>query len=248
MKESIKRIISPALLAAAILCLATACIDGDDNDFTGIDGVRTALVTYSGETNVEMTDGTTGYVSAFAYYGADNTVSTCRTTVETHLPDKAASIGQRMVITYTQLGGNTQQYPTGTIELKSYTLVPTIALQTVSHETAIGATAEMPLIYYGMQPGLNRTGNYINLEVQLPVYTEREYVIYADETTLQNAMPDLYISTNPKGQSQGLKALQIASFDISEIWRNPSVTGVSIHINNTAGTRQQVFEFLRNEL
>ena len=242
--KTMKQILATTLTAVALIITMTAvtsCVNNNDGPNGG--GRMVALVTYTGSETVQLSDGSTNRVSGFTYYGADNTVSTCRTTVETRLPETVVNPGQRMVIGYTFSGDNYQPYPAGTINLMSYVLVATSTVETVSHETAVGNNAEMPLYYEGSQPAISRTGNYINLEAVLQYYSQREFTIFADESTLDTAMPELYVSTVEKGDAQGVKGRTMASFDISPIWRDPSITGVKVHINNTAGDRRQEFEF-----
>ncbi len=230
------------ITAISLAAAMSSCVGGNGDDPNG-NGRTFALVTYTGPETVTLDDGSTNTVSGFTFYDDDNTVSTCRSTVESRLPENAAKPGQRMVIGYTFTGSNYAPYPAGTINLMSYVLVTTAVVETVSHETAVANDAEIELYYSGQQPAINRTGNYINLEAIMQYYPEREFSILADETTLDTSMPDLYISTTEKGIPQGVKSRTMASFDISTIWRNPSISGVKIHIKNTGGNLQQEFIF-----
>lgn len=243
MKFNLKKIALAAVALVATASTMTSCVDNDDDNTTG-GGARTfALVTYTVTETILMGDGGNGYVSTFAYYGADNTAANCRSTYETRLPKDVAEAGQRMVIGYTLNNSNSTPYPSGAINVMSYVLVPTISLQTGTHEEATANNAPMAIYNVQGQPSINRTGNYINLEIYMPYFADREFSIIADESTLSTDTPELYISTKEKGQGSGTTAVQMASFEITDVWRNPSVTGVKIHVNNTAGNQLQVFEF-----
>lgn len=235
--------VTTLVIAAATMLTAGSCVsDNDDNYFN--QPQSTNLVTYTGnETIVTDNPDNPGYVSTFTYYGVDNVVATSRTTYETRLPKDAAKPGQRMMISYTLNNSNATPYPSGVINLKSYRLIPTAQVENAPHEKAIANNAEMPIYYIGNQPEISRTGNYINLQTRLRNYTEREFTILADESTLSSDMPDLYISTTPKGTDTGIISVEMASFDITEVWRNPAINGVRIHINNTANDKQNIFEF-----
>ena len=221
---------------------ATSCSDDDDNIGDPSTGRMVALVTYTGTRDVTLSDGTT-YVSTFEYVGTDNIATSCYSSVDSRIPTDVVA-GQRMVISYTNsgTGSGSNNIPAGEITLLSYVLVPTPSVTVAPQEEAVANNAEMPLYYPAGNPSINRTGNYINLEVYMPYYSEREFTIVADESTLATSTPHLYASTQAKGAPQGVKSVTLVSFDISEVWRDPSVTGVVLHVNNTAGAQTE-FEF-----
>lgn len=235
--------IAAIVMAAVAMTALPSCNSDDDTDLI-MTNPRLALVTYTGTRDVASQPGEMPtYVSTFDYYGTDGASSSCYTTVQTRIPSDLVKPGQRMVIGYSLVNGGSSLIPSGEIELKKYVLVNTVALTYGDHLQATAANAEMPLYYEGSTPSINRTGNYINLEAIMQYYPEREFSILADETTLDTSMPDLYISTTEKGIPQGVKSRTMASFDISTIWRNPSISGVKIHIKNTGGNLQQEFIF-----
>lgn len=241
--KKIKQIISGCFATLLLFWGTTACNSSSSNDDDEA-GKMVALVTYEGFEKVNYEDGE-GYVSTFTYYGQDNEVeSSCRSTYDTRLPQSIAK-GQRMVISYTFTGNNYSPYPAGTLNVMRYVLVPTVYLKDVSHDEAIATNAPMKLFYEGSKASIYRTGNYINLNIYMPNFPEREYSIVADETTLSSNMPDLYISTAEKGAGQGYTSKTLVSFDITSVWRNPVVTGVNVHINNTGGNEQKVFQFMK---
>lgn len=221
--------IKSALIATLAILVATpifsSCID--DNDGPKPTGHETtSLVTFEG--NVELR-------ARFTFIpegdGATRTML-----ADKELP-KEVKAGQRMVIRYIELGKDNY---TGfsNISLVSFNALPTVEVEKVSTEEAQAANEEI------FVNAINRTGKYINLEANVKKYTERTYYIYADEATLENPIPDLYITTKTKGDYSGVKYLDIASFDISMIWGRIDCKGVNIHINNSNPSfNKKVFEF-----
>lgn len=235
------KIIRMAIASIVALGCFTACNDSKSDPNINQSGF-TALVTYTGNLQHTLANGEHVMVSNFEYYDTDNTVSAAYTTPETKIPDDLFRSGQRMVITYIPATEGTR-YPQGEIDLKRYVVVPTATLTYDEHDKAIANNAEMTLYYVNRQPSINRTGNYINMEIYMPYYEEREFSIVADESSLETSIPDLYISTAIKGTGGGVIAVTLASFDISSLWHNPSYTGVRVHINNNGGDQQKVFTF-----
>lgn len=220
--------IKTSLIAALVTLIAaptfTSCLGDDDSD-GGFESV--SLVTYDG--NVDSK-------ARFTLVPEGDAPT------KTIIADKAITdnipVGQRMVIRYTENSSMSDGYLTQ-VTLRGYNVISTVIVETKDSETAKAANAEMAV------NAINRTGKYINLEPYLPLYTERTYAIYADESTLNNPMPDLYVTTATKGEYQGIKQVDLVSFDISMIWSRIDCEGVRIHINNINST-QNVFEFKKN--
>ena len=226
--KTLKTIKSALIATLAMLVAApifSSCIgDNDDPKPTGHE--TTSLVTLEG--NVELR-------ARFTFIpegdGATRTML-----ADKELP-KEVKAGQRMVIRYIEIGKDNY---TGfsNISLVSFNSLPTVEVEKVSTEEAQAANEEI------FVNAINRTGKYINLEANVKKYTERTYYIYADEATLENPTPDLYITTKTKGDYSGVKYLDIASFDISMIWSRIDCKGVNIHINNSNPSfNKKVFEF-----
>lgn len=234
------------MLSLLLGVIAVACSDkkGDDDIEPGYGGRMTALVTYDGTQNVQYGE-ETGYVSLFTYYGEDGMESQCRSTVETRLPQTLAK-GQRMVIVYTNKEQNQPgNYPSGPLNVMSYVLVPTTEVKVVSHEEAVANDAEMCLFYENGKVSMYRTGYYINLDIYMPNYSGREFTLYADEETVGTEMPELYLSTEAKGEGQGYVSKTLVSLNITDVWRDPTVMGVKLHVNNTGGNEQKVFQIMK---
>lgn len=229
------------MVAALALFMAIAAVSCSKttNDGEEPENRTVALVTYDGTQDVQYGD-ETGYVSLFTYYGENGTESQFRSTVETRLPQTLQK-GQRMVVAFAATPQNYPGYPTGSIDIKSYVLVPTSGVKIVSHDEAIANNAELNLFFDGGKVSMYRTGYYLNLDVYMPNFTEREFILMADEATVNTEMPDLYLSTVAKGEGLGYVSKTLVSLNLYNVWRNPVVMGVKLHVNNSAGNEQKTF-------
>lgn len=80
---------------------------------------------------------------------------------------------------------------------------------------------------------IERSGTYINIQCGLTyVFEPMSFVLMADATTIDNEMPDLYLSYKKGGNESTFKNF-IASIDIANIWNRPSCKGVTIHVNDS---------------
>lgn len=220
----IKTNLLAALIALISIPTFVSCLGNDEPGQTGRE--VTALVTFEGnyDSRARFTFVPEGDAETKSYI-ADKA-----------LPDDLVR-GQRMIIRFVELGTVSNGYITS-ISLRAYNTIPTSSVKIVDTETAVAANAE---IYVN---AINRTGKFINLEAYVKNYPERDYTIYADENTVNNEMPDLYITTTTNGDYTGIKNTDIASFDISMVWSRIDCKGVRIHINNTnTAPTKKVFEF-----
>lgn len=79
-----------------------------------------------------------------------------------------------------------------------------------------------------------RTGKYLNFNVSLTYDSEpRVFCIVADESTLSNPYPDLYLVHIMKEPTDYHDRRYYASFDISEIWNRDNISGVKLHVSNS---------------
>lgn len=79
-----------------------------------------------------------------------------------------------------------------------------------------------------------RTGKYINLFCQL-TYTVNNaaFGLLADEMTLDNEYPDLYLVYEMDSSPESYNKNFYASIDISDVWNRSTCRGVTIHLNNS---------------
>lgn len=223
-----------ALLSTTLLL--SSCISDNDNEPYNPSSV-TALVTYTGNRTSGAAEQSVTR-SYFELLTTDGNIYSLYTTPETALKEDQFKSGQRMWISY-QPTGNNPVLASGEVTLINSPIpVSTSDVITATTEEAKAANAPMYVV------NINRTGNYLNLETRLTYYSDREFSILLDESTAGSDMPELYVTTVEKGTPQGITQNVFASFNITSIWRNPAISGIKVHINNT-GSSRQVFEFMK---
>lgn len=227
------KLLKALFLATAMIAMTTACNSNDDVIDNG--GLYNSLVTYEGTLKSETGD-IQKDVASFTFYTTDltNPIYYSATGMTRKIDAEA---GQRMIISY-YLGNGMSYGQSGQISLYTYRNVPGGPVEIKTAAEAEAANAPMTVT------NINRTGNYINLFARLMNNPDRTFTMIADETTVGTATVDLYVTTaTPSTGNTGTISEQIASFDITSIWRNPSTTAIRVHINNTSG--QKVFDFTK---
>lgn len=219
-------------IAAGLTVLGTSCNDSDDNGYNS--QPMNSLVTYDMTVSSEDKD-ITKDISYFTFYTDDNNSAPISYTATGLTRKIEAKPGSRMIITYYLNGQSVGQ--SGPISLITYRTVPGGDVETKPTAEAQAANAPIPV------SAINRTGNYINLFARMMNNPQRTFTMIADEATVGTETVDMYVTTAvpPTGDS-GVINEQVASFNMTSIWRNPTTMKVRVHINNTAGT-QKVFEF-----
>lgn len=224
--KSLNKIKTSLFVALMTLITSTTFTSCLDNDNSGIEGYEVAtLVTYDG--NVE---------SKARFTIVPEGDAPTKTLIADMAISNEVPVGQRMVVRYIVTATMSEGY-LSQIALRGYTLIPTVKVENVASNIAQSANAEIEV------NAINRTGKYINVESYVKNYPKRNYTIYADETTLDNPMPDLYITTSTEGEYTGIKQVDLASFDVSMIWSRIDCEGIKIHINNTSPSGKKVYEF-----
>lgn len=91
-----------------------------------------------------------------------------------------------------------------------------------------------------------RSGNYLNFHVRLTYDTEpRIFTLAADPATISSEWPDVYLVHVMATPTDYHDRAYFASFDISEIWANPTVKGIRLHVANTNLDKHE-FTFVKN--
>lgn len=94
-----------------------------------------------------------------------------------------------------------------------------------------------------------RTGTYINLRCKLLWAPEsRRYRLEVDSTTIGCKVPDLYVAhaiPDSTDRTTAYMATNYASFDMQQLWDEPGVRGVKIHVNNSNLPDKNEFIFLK---
>ncbi len=221
------------MIAVGLTVLATSCNDSnDDSGYTG--QPISSLVTYD-MTVASADNDITKDISYFTFYTDDNQTAPISYTA-TNLSRKIeAKPGSRMIIAY-YLNGQTLGQ-SGEITLITYRTVPGGTVEVKPTDEAEAANAQIPVT------DINRTAHYINLFARMMNNPDRTFTMIADQATVGTETVDMYVTTAvpPTGDS-GVINEQVASFDISQVWNNPSTMCVRVHVNNTAGTKK-IYEF-----
>lgn len=228
--NALKNLSLAALIVAAASTVLTSCNDSGNDDYTY---TVSALVTYEQTSSaINPTTGALDYSSTFTFYGPGNSTSSTLI-APAAIPSSILTPGQRCVITFTPRDYNNPT-ATGTIELVGSPMaVPTSTATTAPAQQAQQANAPINIIYINGSPSLTLTGPYINLEAQMPIAADRTFSIVADESTLSNPMPDLYLTTATTSTPAANTAAVLASVNIGSIINRPGVEGVKLHVNNS---------------
>lgn len=95
--------------------------------------------------------------------------------------------------------------------------------------------------------GMTRTGKYVNIETRINSSpTDQHFRLIADEATINNPVPDLYLVNCTQLNPVVSVSTYYASFDISGILDLSHVEGVRIHVANSNITSSKVFGFMKD--
>lgn len=90
-----------------------------------------------------------------------------------------------------------------------------------------------------------RTGTYINFHLRLTYSTEpRVFTLVLDPSTRDWDVPEFYLVHIMDKVTDNHDRAYFASFDINELWSNPGVRGVRVHVANT-NLDKDIFTFLK---
>ena len=142
--------------------------------------------------------------------------------------------GQRCYISYLR-SDNSDIFASGPVELTGVYLVANGSVNIVSKDSI----DTFNVAGYGSANAF-RSGKYMNVQISAPTLRFNGYskfAIYADQATVDDAMPQLYVDfeIDSFGMSENMN---LGSFDISEIWNRPTCQGINLHI----GPRSQEYK------
>ena len=219
MNRIIKSIILPALLLAPFFAL-TSCNDTyNEND-----------VVWSAFATLNSYDATS---SSYTVTPTDEN-KTFTVTAATGLKDSSLKVGDRCYIQYIN-DNKDNPYISGPVQLNAVLLVANGSVKTAPLDTINGFNVARYTL-----ANVFRTGKYLNFEILAPTQRYNGYSkfeIYADEATVSDAIPQLYVDFEifMPGVSDNSN---LGSFDISSIWDLPTCQGINLHI----GARSQEFK------
>ena len=81
---------------------------------------------------------------------------------------------------------------------------------------------------------LQRSGTYINIQCGLTYVLEPlNFMLMVDASTIDNEMPEVYLSYKKDNNKDATNKSFIASIDIANLWNRPSCKGITIHVNDS---------------
>lgn len=201
-----------AIFIAVALLLAGCADNGDPGE--------QAVILYD---VVELARNDDGGSQFLLYHGDGEPVTL---TSDRYIGDKTA-IGESLVICYTPAGG--EAYQSGEIQLRGAYAI-TNAKMVVEDAVEIAGWDTDPVYLQSLW----RAGSKINVRCKLPVSgSARRLALVADATTMNDAVPQLYLAHDLSDDSPTYDRTYYISFDISELWDIGQYAGVDIHVNNS---------------
>lgn len=79
-----------------------------------------------------------------------------------------------------------------------------------------------------------RSGTYLNIHCGLTYsYEPSGFILLIDAETINNPMPDVYLSYQKGDDRESYNKEFYASIDISNLWNRPSCKGFTLHVNDS---------------
>lgn len=144
--------------------------------------------------------------------------------------------GTRVIIQYVPSGGQAP-YESGPITLYGIAMItngnveakPMSEIESWSNERVKMQT-------------IARSGNYIDVWIEAALSQEpKHFVIVADEATMDNEYPDLYLVFETDRTMGNIRQIY-GSFDMSQIWDQTTCKGVTVHYTTYNGNETVKFE------
>ena len=88
---------------------------------------------------------------------------------------------------------------------------------------------------------IQRSGSYINIQCGLTYVREPlNFTLMVDASTIDNEMPNVYLSY--KKDSNRIATFQrfIASIDIANLWNRPTCKGIKLHVNDSNFDKNEI--------
>lgn len=81
---------------------------------------------------------------------------------------------------------------------------------------------------------IQRSGTYINIQCGLTYVIEPlEFMLMVDASTIDNEMPDVYLTYKKDSSKSATYKGFIASIDIANLWNRPTCKGIKLHVNDS---------------
>lgn len=207
-----------------ILCLglsATACLK-DDNDSPIIDqSTMHDIVTFVG--NPESNN----HNSVFQFQKeGDSRLTTLRAN-NIALDTALTKVNSRVLLAYTP--------ETGIHNIDDNITVNSVA-SVFNDSIRTGELNRLPNPNYNpiFVDIIQRSGTYLNIQCGLTYIIEPlEFMLMIDASTIDNEMPDVYLSYKKDNNKNASYKGFIASIDIANLWNRPTCKGFTLHVNDS---------------
>lgn len=168
----------------------------------------------------------------------DSRLTTLRAT-NTDLDTAKIKLNTRMLIAYLPESGT--HNVDDNITLKGYSVVFNDSIRTGDKNKL--PNMEHNPIYVN---AIWRSGTYINIHCGLTYsYEPSGFVLLVDNKTIDDPMPNVYLSYKTGSDHESYYKEFYASIDISNLWNRPTCKGIKLHVNDSNfGKNEIVFEKL----
>lgn len=209
-----------------ILCLSfasIACSNGDDNnDDPPITGSEMFdIVTFVGNPQSNNSN------SVFQFQKENDSRLTTLRAINTALDTTIIKSNTRMLIAYIPETG--MHNIDDNITLKGYSVVFNDSIRT-------GDKNKLPDWDYNpiFVNSIWRSGTYINIHCGLTYsYEPSGFVLLVDAKTIDNPMPDVYLSYQKGDDRESYYKEFYASIDIASLWNRSTCKGITLHVNDS---------------
>lgn len=204
-------IIFCALLPAVMF---TSCVDNDDDGENQI--LASNFVTY---------EGMTGGRPVFTYTNPANNNTVTLTGDLTNLTN--VQTGDRCFLTYYLPSG----VPADAFRDSNIKIVQLIVALKAPLQSAPALSGELPGLDLYLR-SMTVNGNYLNILAQSYFAKDPVFTVIYDPATVASGTVDVYVYFTAE-VSGDARALDVpASFNIGQIWSNPQVQAIKVHIRN----------------
>lgn len=133
--------------------------------------------------------------------------------------------GTRLLMAYVPESG--LPYTSGPVTLRGLSLINSAPVQTGKPDRWNATPVYMNSMW--------RTGTYLNMEclVDYTSQTGRRFMLVADETTVNDSEPQLYVVHDLGTLPENFTRRIYASWDMAEVWNRPGCRGVKVHIRDS---------------
>ena len=207
------RILSYITMISFITCMVmTGCSSDDVNDSMTLYD----LVTFEGNTEK---------AAVFSLQKDGDSPMIELTAIGRRVDTAQVKPGQRLFLSYIPESG--LPYTSGMVTLRGLSLINYAKIET----GAITDWDKTPVYMNSMW----RTGVYLNLECRIDYTTDegRRFMLVADETTIDDFEPQLYVVHDLDQLPQNFTRRIYASWDMSDVWNRPGCHGVKVHIRDS---------------